>query len=298
MPLRFGLTALEFMDVAQQVVIDGVPDFSRLDVVEVVRNAVAEGYSVIELSMDAKYIVPNSLTPDSINRLVDLKEELGHGYTVHLPFWSIELATFNEHVRLGGVDSIVDAIEHARPLEPEAHVLHITGDLAAHFSSLTVGDDLVRLICTLLAGYAAASVDEIISKTEINPRELAIENVKFPFDVMRDLIDDLDTSICFDTAHLLSRMSGTESVMDFYRANRDRITEIHLQDATFTQYEDAVAREDHITLGRGIMGDSVLQEFLRELVKDKFTGPIIFELTKDEARESLNHIKKVVPEAL
>ena len=297
MPLRFGITALEFQDVARQVVIDGVPDFSRLDVVEIVRDVVSEGYSVIELSMDAKYIVPNSLTPESISRLVDLKEEFGHAYSVHLPFWSIELATFNEHVRLGGVDSIVEAIELARPLEPEAYVLHITGDLAAYFSSLTVGDDLVRLISTLIAGYAAASVDEIISKTEINPRDLAIENVKFPFDVMRDLIDDLDTSICFDTAHLLSRMSGSESVMDFYRAHRDRITEIHLLDATYKEYEGTVAREDHITLGHGIMGDSVLQEFLRELIKDKFTGPIIFELAKDEARESLDLIREVVPES-
>ena len=93
-------------------------------------------------------------------------------------------------------------------------------------------------------------------------------------------------------------MSGTESVMDFYKTHRDRITEIHLQDATYTEYENAVAREDHIALGRGIMGDSALREFLTELVNDKFDGPIIFELTKDEARESLDLIRKVVPEAL
>ncbi|MHA1423408.1 MAG: hypothetical protein ACTSSD_15070 [Candidatus Thorarchaeota archaeon] len=44
------------------------------------------------------------------------------------------------------------------------------------------------------------------------------------------------------------------------------------------------------------MGDSALREFLLELIKDKFEGPIIFELTKVEAQESLELIRKVVPE--
>ena len=298
MPLRFGITALEFKEVAGKVVIDGIPDFSRLDVVDIIRDAVSDDYSVLEISMDVKHVVPGSVTPETVSRLVDLKEELGHSYTVHLPFWSIELATFNEHVRMGSVDSTIEAIEISKPLEPEAYVLHTTGDLAADFSSLNYGGNLVGLISTLLAGYAAASVEDIISRTEINPRELAIENMEFPFDIMRAVIDDLDTSICFDTAHLLSRMSGTESVMDFYKAHKDRITEVHLQDATYKEYEGAVAREDHIALGHGIMGDTVLREFLTALIKDKFDGPIIFELTKDEARESLDLVRKVVPEAL
>ena len=91
-------------------------------------------------------------------------------------------------------------------------------------------------------------------------------------------------------------MSGTESVMEFYNTHKDRISEVHLQDATYKEYEGAVAREDHVTLGKGVMGDAVLREFLLELVKDKFGGPIIFELTKNESRMSLNHIRKVVPE--
>jgi sugar phosphate isomerase/epimerase len=298
MPLRFGLTALEFQEVAGRVIIDGIPDFSRLDVVDIVREAVSNGYSVIELTMDVLHIIPGSLTSESIDRLVDLKEELGHSYAVHLPFWSVELASFNEHVREGGVTSTIEAIELAKPLEPEAYVLHATGSLAAEFSGLNYDAGLVHLISTLLAGYAAASVEDIISETEIKTRRLAIENTEFPFAVLRDLIDDLDTSICFDTAHLLSRMSGDESVMDFYNTHKDRIIEIHLQDATYKEYEGAVAREDHIALGRGIMGDEVLREFLLELSDDRFEGPIIFELSKDEARESLDYIEDVVPEAL
>ena len=297
MRLRFGITALEFQEVAGQVVIDGVPNFSRLDVVEIVRNTVAEGYSVIEVSMDAKHIIPNSLTPESISRLVDLKDELGHTYTAHLPFWSVELATFNEHVRMGSVDTTIEAIELAKPLEPETYVLHASGDLAAGFSNMKYDSSLVQLIGTVLAGFAAASVEDIVSRTEINPRELAIENVDFPFAILRDVVYDLDTSICFDTAHLLAQMSGTESVMEFYATHKDRITEIHLQDAA-KEDDDTVIQEDHVPLGRGIMGDKILRDLLLNLEEDKFDGPLIFELNKDEARESLDHIRTVVPEAL
>jgi sugar phosphate isomerase/epimerase len=115
---------------------------------------------------------------------------------------------------------------------------------------------------------------------------------------MRDVIDDLDTSICFDTAHLLCRFSGSESIMEFYNTHKDRISEIHLLDATYTEYKGAAAHDDHIALGHGIMGESVLREFLLELQKDRFGGPLIFELTKNEAAESLEHIKRVVPEVL
>ncbi len=298
MPLRFGQTAMEFEATAQRIIVDGIPDFSRVDAVDVVRDCVQEGFSVVELTLDAQHIIPNLFTPESINRLVDLKDELGHSYTAHLPFWSIELASFNEHVRKGCIESTIESIELTKPLNPEAYVLHTTGDLGAYVSSLNYGGSVVQLLCTLLAGYAATSVEEIISRTEIDPRKLAIENVEFPFDIMRPVIDDLDVSICFDTAHLLSEMSGTESIMDFYQAHKDRITEIHLQDGTITRYDGAVAREDHIALGRGIMGDEVLREFLLALIKDDFDGPVIFELTKQETRESLDRIKKVVPEVL
>ena len=208
------------------------------------------------------------------------------------------MATFNEHVRKGSVETIVEVIELSKALNPEAYVLHATGDLAAELSGLPYSPQLVQTISMLLAGFTATSVEEIISRTDVNPRKLAIENYIFPFDIMRELIDDLDTGICFDTAHLLCEMSGTESIMEFYRAHKDRITEIHLQDGNFTRCGRVVDYMDHIPLGTGLMGDSVLREFLLELQKDRFNGPVIFELTKDEASESLEHISRVVPEVL
>jgi sugar phosphate isomerase/epimerase len=298
MPLRFGLSIPEFQDTSRQIIVNGIPDFSRFDAIENVRNAVDEGYSVIEIAMDARHIIPGSLSQEDINRLADLRDELRHSYTAHLPFWSVELASFNEHVRRGSIESTIEAIELAKPLEPEAYVLHITGDLAAQFSNLSYGNELARMIANLLLGFSATSVEEIIRKTKIDARRIVVENVMFPFSITRDLIDALNLNICFDTAHLLTHMCGDESVIEFYREHKDRITEIHLQDGNYHEHEGTIVREDHIPLGHGIMGKTVLREFLLKLISDKFDGPIIFELTKDEARKSLNYIQEAVPEAL
>lgn len=296
--LRFGQTALELQSVAQQVIVNGIPDFSRVNLVETIQDIAAEGFSVMELSLDAKYILDSVFTPAAIRRLEDLKDELGLSYTVHLPLWSTELATFNEPVREGSVKSIIECIHIVESLDPEAFILHATGSLAAEFSALSYSKDMVRLICMLLSGFSRASVEEIITETEIASRKLAIENCLFPFDVTRGVIDDLDTSICFDTAHLITRMSGTESVMEFYKTHKDRIVEIHLQDGTFLEYGGAITRDDHIALGRGIMSDLVLREFLSTLAKDDFRGPLIFELSNEEAKESIEHIRKVVPSVI
>jgi sugar phosphate isomerase/epimerase len=292
MRLRYGRSVPEVEDAAQSVFINGIPDFSRFDITKTSRNIVDVGFSVLELSMDVKHIIPGSLTAESVAHLAMLKEELGHSYTAHLPFYSVELASFNEHVRRGGVESIIEAINLVEPLNPEFYVLHITGDLAAEFTSSTFEKDFESVIATLLSTFSLSSVEEILKRTGLEPRKLAVENVRFPFSITRELIDELDLSICFDTAHLLTRMSGTESIMDFYRHHRDRIVEIHLQDGTYRECDGVIAREDHISLGRGLMGRKVLREFLLEIMLDRF------ELPQDSARESMALIREVVPEAV
>jgi sugar phosphate isomerase/epimerase len=227
--------------------------------------------------------------------LTKVKDELGSAFTVHLPFYSLELASFNEHIREASVETVVKAIELAAPLEPESYVLHTTGSLAAEFSRLTLSRDMVTLICSYMSIFAARSLEEILTRSEIDPRKIAIENVEFPFEITHELVEQYGTSICFDTGHLLTHYSGTESVLDFYRQHRDRIIEIHLHDGSYEKRDDVVVHRDHIPLGRGVMP---VRDFLKELLKSKFNGPIIFELSNDEVKESLDYIRKVVPEAL
>ena len=298
MGLRFGLTSLNLQSAVNRIVIDGMPDFSRLDVVDMVREGVEAGFQIAELTMDVRYMVPGALSEDTIERLVALKDELGHSYTAHLPLWSLELATFDENVRKGSVKSTVEAIQLAEPLEPEAYVLHATGDLAADLSTKPLSSGTSRLLCSLLSAFSAQSIEEIITATEISPSRLSIENYVFPFESTFEVIEEYGTGICFDTAHLITKMSGTESVMDFYREYKHRITEVHLQDGTYEEHKGAIARDDHVALGQGIMGDKALADFLNALQRDDFKGPVIFELSITEAQASMEKIRQVAPSVI
>jgi sugar phosphate isomerase/epimerase len=296
MPLRFGIVPLEFKPAVERIVgPDGIPDFSRFNIVDFVREAVEEGYKVIEITMDIAHVIPGELTPETIQKLVELKDELGHAYSVHLPLWSLEPATFTEPVRKGSVDCTVNAIKLAEPLEPEVYVYHSTGALAAEFSRLNYPEKIKTVINVYMASHSAKSLEEILSKSEIDPKKLAIENIEFPFEVTRSIVDEYDTGICFDTGHLLTRYSGNETCLEFYNTHKDRIIEFHLQDGIYEERDGCVVHDDHIALGRGGMN---IPELLTEVVKDDFKGPVIFELTAAEARESLEKIREIVPEAL
>ncbi|MFX0054113.1 MAG: cobamide remodeling phosphodiesterase CbiR [Promethearchaeota archaeon] len=292
--MRFGAVAIEFLPAVQKIIANGVPDFFRINLVDIVREVVAiEHIEVIEFTIEMEHMVPGSITPEIISRLVDLKDELGHSYTIHLPIWSIELASFNPFIRSGGVESICHSIKTAEPLEPEAYVLHSSGSLAAEFLRDNASEPMNLLVCGYMTEFSMKSVEEIISKTEIDPRKLAIENVEFPFEFTRDIVDEHNTGICFDTGHALTKQSGDESVLDFYRQHRDRIVEVHLNDGI--DIKTPGKYEDHLVIGKG---ELPVREFLLELKKDGFKGPLIFELTTEEVIESLQTIKEVVPESL
>lgn len=294
--MRFGITALEFSNVAKEVLQGGVANLSNFDVSMHVDKALElEHISVIELSLDVNHIIPNAYDEQAIKKLQDLKESRNISYTIHLPMWSIELTTFNEPVRKGSVKSIVESIKATEPLEPDCYVLHSTGALATEFSKLTYPPHIVSMINTMMSMFSASSIEEILAQTEIDPRKLAVENLDFPFEVTRDVIDEYDTGICFDTGHQISKQSGEEPVLAFYRKHRDRIVEFHLHDGSATRTHIGAGYIDHRPLGTQEMP---VRELLTELIRDKFSGPIIFELTADETRQSLDYIKKVVPEVL
>lgn len=294
MGLRFGLMPLEFRPILDRIMVSGIPDFSRFNIVDIVRDCVKAGYELIEVSMDLEYILPDSLAEDKIDKLVDLKEEFGHSYTVHLPLWSVEPASFNENIRSASVNTIVSAIKRAERLEPEAYVYHATGSLAAEFSRLDVPVNILNIINGYMLSYASASVEEVLAASEINPRILAVENVEFPFTLTREMIDEYDLGICFDTGHLLTRYSGEESVIEFYKKHRDIIIEIHLHDGSYEECNGMPVHRDHVALGEG---DMPIDEFISLLLKDDFSRPIIFEISKNEADLSLDRIRELVPEA-
>lgn len=293
--MRFGLTVLSFLPAVKRIFQGGTVDFSRFSYPQVIEEAVSAGFKHVELTLDAIHVLPECLSPEKIGRISELKKSLGFTISAHLPLWAIEPACFNERIRAASVLSCVDAIKSTEILEPEYYVLHATGALAAEFSRLPF-PDYNALIDGAMSSIALKSVREIIEKSEVDRKRIALESVEFPLDMTAGMADDLDCSLVLDTGHVLAGYSGEVSLMDALHAFLPRMKGIHLQDGMKRRApEGTYVVKDHLPLGSG---DMKVAEFLDAVVRGGFNGPAVFELTKEEALKSMDLIGRMRPDLL
>lgn len=263
-----------------------------VDVAAQVAQLASLGFTLIELNPDLTIFFPQCYNPAAIERLRKLKEEHGIAYTVHLPLWSLEPSTPMQAVREGSVDILVDSALRVMPLEPEVYVLHATGALAAEFTRMKALESVRPLVMGLFLAQARRSIEELLERTKLPPRLLAIETVEFPFDLTLGLAEAFNLSMCLDTGHVLAGYTAGVSLLEALEKTLPRLAEVHLHDGYRRKMPDgAVLIADHLPLGAG---DLPLETFLERLIKAGFSGPIIFELTIEEAQASLEVIRGVM----
>lgn len=252
------------------------------------------GFNLIELGGDLTLFFPGAYAPESIEKLRRLKQDKGLAYTVHLPLWSVEPSTLLQPVRKGSVQALVENIRATLPLEPEIYVLHATGALAAEFSQMRLPEQVKSLLLRQFQGQAAESIKTILGETGIPSRQLAIETIEFPFELTVELANVLDTSICLDVGHVLAGFSGPIELFEALPYLLPRLGEVHLHDAPWQGEERNIGYgKDHQALGKG---DLDVVRLLDRLAETHFDGPIIFELSVPEAKESLDVLWKLCPQ--
>ena len=258
-----------------------------------VRELASFGFSLIELGGDLTLFFPQAYTPTDIEQLQAAKEELGLTYTVHLPLWSVEPSTPLKHVRQGSARALIDTMQATRPLQPEVYVLHGTGALAAEFTQMKLPDLARSLVLRQFQNNARESIKAILAETGIPSRRLAIETIEFPIELTLELAEELDLGICFDTGHVLAGFSGPVDFFESLDRCLPRLAEIHLHDAPWQGPDHVLGYgKDHQRLGAG---DLDVGRFLDVLEKADYSGPIIFELTVEEALASLDRIRSIRP---
>jgi sugar phosphate isomerase/epimerase len=300
--LRFGIEMLQ----ASLLIEMAMPALARqkssaqltppsADAAVLVERIADLGFSLIELNTDLNVFFPDSFGLPTIRRLQALKESRGLSYTVHLPLWSIEPSTPVQWVREGSVEALVDAVLRLAPLEPEAYVLHATGALAAEFYRMaTIPDQARPLVMGMFQRHAAHSVEELLRRTKLPSRAVAVENIEFPFDLTLALAEEFDLSLCFDIGHVLAKYSGPVTFEEALQRSLPRLGEIHLHDAYYRPQPDGTfRRNDHLPLGEGELPLGFLLDTLKQAA---FEGPVIFELTIQEARASLDHLRPFLAE--
>ncbi len=294
---RFGIEILQeqlLLEMAAPLLAEGrLPEkLPQLDVAKMAERIASSGFKLIELNTDLNIFFPHSFGVPTLRRLLEFKESLGLSYTVHLPLWSLEPSSPFEEVRKASVDVMVDAVLRFAPLEPEVYVFHATGPLATEFFiSSSIPDQARPLLMFMFQRNAARSIEEILKRTGLPSRSLAIETIQFPLDLTLGLAEEFDLSVCFDTGHVFSRQPGP---VDFHQALAKclpRLKEVHLHDAWFRPEPGGPPRwADHLPLGEG---EVPVEKLFATLKEAGFSGPIIFELTIPEALKSLERLRSI-----
>ncbi|MFW9778095.1 MAG: cobamide remodeling phosphodiesterase CbiR [Candidatus Heimdallarchaeota archaeon] len=291
MTLLFGIRPFEFEDFLKMVV-DGRLDLSQANYLDVLQTTLGNEFKHFEITADLAYVLPGLLTPDVVTGLRTYKDEHNYTCSVHLPLWSVELASPIPHIQQASIDCMIESIELTKPLNPTCWVIHATGGIVSEFTSFDLPDFAKELMNNTFADRASENLAQILEKTRIDSRKLAVENVEFPFRFMDNLIAELDLGICFDTGHLLAGFSGQwgdNGIIDFFETYKDRIAELHLHDGASSP------RVDHKPLGSG---DLPVRGLMTSLSDAEFTGPIVLELSTEDVTKSMDFLRKHTPDVI
>jgi len=289
MVLRFGIRPFEFQDFIRMIE-KGQLDMASVNYADIVKASLLDNFQHFEITGDLIFILPGLITNHVIQQLKEFKKSNNYSCSVHLPLWSIEIASPNVHIKKASIKCIVETIELTRQLDPICWIIHATGALISEFTRINLPNFVKSYMYNQFASIAQDSMEQIISQTNISSRKLAVENVEFPFRVMEDCLESLDLSVCFDTGHLLAGYSGewTGGVVDFLETYYDRIIELHLHDGMKPSI-------DHKPLGEC---DLPVNELFEKLLERTFSGPLVFEVDLDDVKKSMTYIKDNVPQAL
>lgn len=294
--MRFGIMAMQL----EALVPAGVPaeqvmaNIMGFDHAALAKRLFAQGFNPIELGGDLGMFLPHAYSPEAVERLQALKSE-GVTYTLHLPLWSVEPSTPLPPVRVGSVEALIQAVRVTWPLDPEVYVLHATGALAAEFYNMKISEMARTLILRQFQNGARESIQTLLAETGIASRKLAIETIEFPLDLTLELAEELDLSICLDTGHVLAGFPGWFDFFEVVERALPRLAEVHLHDSKRMPEGVRGYGEDHKPLGRG---DLDLGRLLDRLAESGFSGPLVFELTVEEALASLETVRAARPEIL
>ena len=291
--MRLGIMAMQIAALLPGRGVDLQTHAAHFDHAGLIRQLHGQGFNPIELGGDLSLFVPHAFSAETVAALLALKREIGVTYTVHLPLWSVEPSTPLTPVRLGSVQAVIETIRATAALDPEVFILHATGALAAEFYQMRLPVAAKASLLRIFQAGARASIRQILAETDIPSRRLAIETIEFPFDLTWELAEEFDLSICLDTGHVLSGFPGRSDLFGVLDHILPRLAEIHLHDSpAWTPGAAIVYGQDHQALGKGALDVARLFGCLDEAGWD---GPIIFELTTDEALASREVVRGMAP---
>lgn len=149
-----------------------------------------------------------------VARMADIAAEHDLTYTIHLPL-DAHLGHTDEAIRRSSVDKCLRIIDRMGKAAPFAYVLHL--------STECMGVDSPRDL-DRWSGQNRRSIKELLNAVE--PRDLCVETLSYPYDLIASTVTDFDLSICLDVGHVLLCGYSLEEYLNRY-LSRTRIMHLH-----------------------------------------------------------------------
>ena len=130
---------------------------------------------------------------EDINQMVALADEYHLTYNIHLPI-DISLGSPHADLRRRAVDIMIQTVELTEPLNPTTRILHLPLDTA-----ITDQTEINRWRQRLEKSVEALLLAGIPGKT------LSVENLNYPLEWIRPIIETFDLAVCIDVGHLLGQ---------------------------------------------------------------------------------------------
>jgi sugar phosphate isomerase/epimerase len=156
-------------------------------------------------------------TDEDVQVLQEIAEANNLTYSIHFPLDTILGA--EEPLRSQSVKKHIEIINTTRPLAPSAYIVHFNSDDKEHQTG-TPSDDMDRWLAN-----NRKSMEEILAAVDVPSAEFCVETLSFPLEIVDDIIEDLELSVCLDIGHLIVNKYSIEDHLDKYL---DKTKSIHL----------------------------------------------------------------------
>jgi len=162
--------------------------------------------------------ISNLPSAEAVSELARIAREKDLSYTIHLPI-DIRLGAADEAVRRASVEKCLRVMRLTRPLAPFAYVAHFHAEEGRSREKLPAADiDRWR-------GALDRSVKDLLS-TEVEPAELCVETLAYPFELVEEIVARNRLSICLDLGHLLLYGYDVSDNMERYMG-QTRVVHLH-----------------------------------------------------------------------
>ena len=284
--MRAGIRTFYSKDLKKNIMTQ--EDFYRAtDPTNIIITGIQHGITHYEITCDMNWMLFDSLDKITIKKLFDLKEKYDLSYSVHLPFRSIELAFPDEKVSDAYCSLVSDYAIKLKILDPEAYVLHPTANTIQKFVKLPKGSVIMDRILDITKN----AIEKVITKSGVKAELFALENLKFPFYELKEIIVQTGVSVCMDAGHIISEKADSLDISGFLDEFYERIIEIHLHDGYNRNTELGRKSSAHLALGQGDIDYIALME---ELKAREYDGIIILETEFEDALQSYEKIKQML----